>query len=63
MINGQVCAEGDRLAISASTAEPWVVTQISADKVLILHQGRTLELKYPDLDFRADPTEAVEGAP
>ena len=46
LINGQVCEQGDRLAISASSADPCIVTEISADKVLLSHGGQTVELKY-----------------
>ena len=48
LINGRVCAQGESLAISDAAAWPCVVAGISADKVLIEHQGRTVELKYRD---------------
>lgn len=60
LINGQVCEQGEPLAISASTTEPCIVAEISADKVLLLHRGKTVELKYGGLTFSTDPAEAVE---
>jgi hypothetical protein len=60
LINDQVYEQGEPLAISASITEPCIVTQISAEKVLILHRGRTMELKYPDLALKAGPPKAVE---
>lgn len=60
LINGRVYQEGERLAIATPLAEPCVVAGISADRVLLLHRGRTVELIYPDPAFGADPTTAVE---
>jgi hypothetical protein len=57
LINGQVCRQGDPLAISASTTEPCIVAEISSDKVLLLYRGQTVELRYEGLAFSADPTE------
>jgi len=60
LINDRVYAQGERLDISASAAEPCTVAEISADKVLLLHRGQTVELKYAGLDVSHHATEAVE---
>lgn len=60
LINGQVCEQGEPLPISASTTEPCIVAEISADKVLLLHREQTVELKYGGLTFSTNPAEALE---
>ena len=46
LINGQVCEQGDVLAVSGVTTEPCTIKRIEVHKVLIEFRGRTLELKY-----------------
>jgi len=65
LINGRVCVQGEPLAISDSAplsqvAEPWIVTQISAHKVLIQRRGRTVELRYRDPVLKVKPGKADE---
>ena len=60
LINDRVYAQGERLTVSASAAEPYIVGEISADKVLLLHRGQTVELKYAGLDVNHHATKAVE---
>jgi hypothetical protein len=48
LINGQECSPGDPIPLAATAEKPGIVTQISAYRVLIEHQGRTLELRYRD---------------
>jgi hypothetical protein len=53
LINDRVYAQGEPLAISDPAAEPYIVAQISPDKVLLLHRGQTVELPYAGGDPRA----------
>jgi hypothetical protein len=53
LINGQVCEQGDVLAVSGLTSEPCTVQRIAAHKVLIEFRGETLELEYRDPMSRA----------
>ena len=47
-INGRLYMQGEPLAISESTDPPFVVAEVHADKVVIEHRGRTVELTYTD---------------
>lgn len=60
LINDRVYAQGERLAISASAAEPCIVSQISADRVLLLYRGQTVELEYAGQAVKAAAAKAVE---
>jgi hypothetical protein len=73
LINDRVYAQGESLVISADSqghgtrpadgrvTDPCVVANISADKVLLLCRGRTVELKYAGLGLGADATLPPEG--
>jgi hypothetical protein len=60
LINGQVCEQGDALAISGLTTEPCIVTQITPHRVLIDFRGETLELKYRDSRAKPARSEPVD---
>lgn len=61
LIDAQIYEQGQLLAISESLKEPCFVAEISADKVLIRHGDRTVELKYGRPTFSADsPSGLVE---
>ena len=59
LIDGRIYKQGDRLKISGATSEPFIVTEISAQKVLIQQGGRTVELRYQGLTSvaKADKTD------
>jgi len=54
LIGGQLCRQGDPLAVSNSTVEPCIVTEIREQKVLIRHGKETIELTYGDSSSRVD---------
>lgn len=55
LINGRVYAPGEPLADSGSSASPFVVSEIFADKVVIERNGQTTELSYSDHDSTTRP--------
>lgn len=60
LINGQVCQQGDALAISGLTTEPCLVARIAAHKVLIKFRDETLELEYRDPTSKPARSGSVE---
>ena len=65
LISGQLCRQGEPLAISDSTTEPCIVAEICEQKVLIRHRGRTMELTYGDSSAKVDsrPNQASQRTP
>lgn len=57
LINGRVYQQGQPLVLSVPAADPCIVTEVSAERVLLLHRGQTVELKYAAPVLRAENTE------
>jgi len=60
LINNKLHGEGESLVLSGAAAEPCIVVEISAHKVVVQHQGQTFELKYREPASGAGPSELVE---
>lgn len=60
IINGRIYKQGDPLSVSGTTRGPGIITTISADKVVILYCGQTVELEYASLTATATPNTAIE---
>jgi len=56
VINGTVCSEGKRLALSDSAAAPLAISRIEADRVWIAQAGRTVILTYDGVEQQPAPT-------
>ena len=60
IVNGRIYKQGDPLSVSGTTRGPGTITTISADKVVILYCGRTVELEYANLAATATPNTDIE---